>query len=139
MEVLLSDGKKIIDHGATKIGNVLLQFCGLTIKHIHCIAEVNEDKFCSLMLGTNTPIISEKEAHLKAKKIADECTAKLPLLEGDLKKATDGKVEAETLFEESSNAHVETEKLLKAAEEALATEKSAHAETEKLLKAATKK
>lgn len=64
MEALVSDGKKLIGHGAAKIGNVLLQFCGLTIKHIHCIAEVNEDKFCSLILGTNIPIIFEKEARL---------------------------------------------------------------------------
>ena len=43
-------------------GNVLLQFCGLTTKHIPCIAEVNEDKYGAFTPGTNIPIISEKEA-----------------------------------------------------------------------------
>ncbi len=45
VEALVSDGKKIIGYGASTKGNVLLQFCGLTNKHIPYIADVNEDKF----------------------------------------------------------------------------------------------
>ena len=62
IEALIADGKKIVGYGASTKGNVLLQFCGLTAKHILCIAEVNEDKYGSFTPGTNIPIISEKEA-----------------------------------------------------------------------------
>ena len=62
IQALVDDGKKIIGYGASTKGNVLLQFCGLTTKHIPCIAEVNEDKYGSFTPGTNIPIISEKEA-----------------------------------------------------------------------------
>jgi len=62
IEALVADGKKIIGYGASTKGNVLLQFCGLTSKHIPFIAEVNEEKFGSFTPGTNIPIISEKEA-----------------------------------------------------------------------------
>lgn len=62
IEALTADGKKIIGYGASTKGNVLLQFCGITNKHIPYIAEVNEQKFGSFTPGTNIPIISEKEA-----------------------------------------------------------------------------
>jgi len=62
IETLVSDGKKIIGYGASTKGNVLLQFCGITQKHIPYIAEVNEEKFGRYTPGTNIPIISEKEA-----------------------------------------------------------------------------
>lgn len=62
IESLVADGKKVIGYGASTKGNVLLQFCGLTAKHISCIAEVNEEKFGSFTPGTNIPIVSEKEA-----------------------------------------------------------------------------
>jgi hypothetical protein len=62
IEALVADGKKIIGYGASTKGNVLLQFCGFTTRHIPYIAEVNEDKFGSFTPGTNIPIISEKEA-----------------------------------------------------------------------------
>lgn len=62
IEALVADGKKIIGYGASTKGNVLLQFCGLTNKHIPYIAEVNEQKFGSYTPGTLIPIISEKEA-----------------------------------------------------------------------------
>lgn len=62
VEALVADGKKIIGYGASTKGNVLLQFCGLTTKHIPYIAEVNEQKFGSYTPGTHIPIISEKEA-----------------------------------------------------------------------------
>ena len=62
IEALVADGKKIIGYGASTKGNVLLQFCGITSKHIPYIAEVNELKFGSFTPGTNIPIISEQEA-----------------------------------------------------------------------------
>ncbi|MFA6468384.1 MAG: class I SAM-dependent methyltransferase [Bacteroidota bacterium] len=62
IEALVADGKKIIGYGASTKGNVLLQFCGLTSKHIPFIAEVNKDKFGSFTPGTHIPIISEAEA-----------------------------------------------------------------------------
>ena len=62
IEALVSDGKKIIGYGASTKGNVLLQFCGLTSKHIPFIADVNKDKFGCFTPGTHIPIISEKEA-----------------------------------------------------------------------------
>lgn len=58
---LVADGKKVFGYGASTKGNVLLQFCGLTSKHIPCIAEVNEDKFGSFTPGSHIPIISEAE------------------------------------------------------------------------------
>ncbi len=62
IDALTADGKKILGYGASTKGNVLLQFCGLTAKHIPFIAEVNEQKFGSFTPGTHIPIISEKEA-----------------------------------------------------------------------------
>jgi hypothetical protein len=62
IEALVADGKKIIGYGASTKGNVLLQFCGLTSKHIPYIAEVNKEKFGSFTPGTHIPIISEEEA-----------------------------------------------------------------------------
>jgi hypothetical protein len=62
IESLVDDGKLVIGYGASTKGNVLLQFCGLTTKHIPYIADVNEDKLGSFTPGTNIPIISEKEA-----------------------------------------------------------------------------
>jgi len=62
IESLVADGKKIVGYGASTKGNVLLQFCGFTSKHLCCIADVNEDKFGAYTPGTNIPIVSEKEA-----------------------------------------------------------------------------
>ena len=62
VEALISDGKTVFGYGASTKGNVLLQFCGLTSKHIPYIADVNEDKFGCFTPGTYIPIISEKEA-----------------------------------------------------------------------------
>ncbi|MFD0749282.1 class I SAM-dependent methyltransferase [Mucilaginibacter calamicampi] len=63
IEALIQDGKTIIGYGASTKGNVLLQFCGLTAKHIPYIADVNPDKHGSFTPGTHIPIISEAEAH----------------------------------------------------------------------------
>jgi hypothetical protein len=62
INALVNDGKKIIGYGASTKGNVLIQFCGLTTKHIPCIADVNEHKFGCFTPGSNIPIISEIEA-----------------------------------------------------------------------------
>ena len=62
IEALISDGKTIFGYGASTKGNVLLQFCGLTTKHIPYIADVNKDKFGCFTPGTKIPIISEEEA-----------------------------------------------------------------------------
>jgi hypothetical protein len=62
VEALISDGKTIFGYGASTKGNVLLQFCGLTSKHIPFIADVNKDKFGCFTPGTHIPIISEEEA-----------------------------------------------------------------------------
>lgn len=52
---------KIFGYGASTKGNVLLQYCGIGVKQIPYIVEVNEDKFGSFTPGTNIPIISEEE------------------------------------------------------------------------------
>lgn len=62
IDSLVADGKTILGYGASTKGNVLLQFCNLTEKHIPAIAEVNPDKFGCFTPGTNIPIISETEA-----------------------------------------------------------------------------
>ena len=62
IDALISDGKTIFGYGASTKGNVLLQFCGLTSKHITYIADVNPDKFGCYTPGTHIPIISEEEA-----------------------------------------------------------------------------
>jgi NDP-4-keto-2,6-dideoxyhexose 3-C-methyltransferase len=56
-------GAKIFGYGASTKGNVILQFCGLTTKHLPCFAEVNEEKFGCVTPGSNIPIVSEQEAH----------------------------------------------------------------------------
>lgn len=55
-------GQKIIGYGASTKGNVILQFCGLSMRDLPCIAEVNADKFGAFTPGTNIPIVSEQDA-----------------------------------------------------------------------------
>jgi C-methyltransferase C-terminal domain/Putative zinc binding domain/Methyltransferase domain len=62
IRTLNADGKKVLGYGASTKGNVVLQFCGLTIKDIPAIAEVNPEKFGCVTPGTHIPIISEAEA-----------------------------------------------------------------------------
>lgn len=59
---LVADGKKVLGYGASTKGNVLLQFCNITDKHIPAIADVNPDKYGCFTPGTNIPIVSESEA-----------------------------------------------------------------------------
>jgi C-methyltransferase C-terminal domain/Putative zinc binding domain/Methyltransferase domain len=61
-----AEGKTVAALGASTKGNVLLQYCGLTEKHISHVGEVNGDKFGAYTPGTWIPIISEDE--LLAKK-----------------------------------------------------------------------
>ncbi len=62
LDKLKNDGKKIIGYGASTKGNVLLQYCNISIQYLDCIAEVNEQKFGSYTPGTLIPIVSEAEA-----------------------------------------------------------------------------
>jgi hypothetical protein len=50
-------GERVLGYGASTKGNVVLQFCNLTSKHIDCIAEVNADKFGCVTPGSNIPIV----------------------------------------------------------------------------------
>jgi hypothetical protein len=59
---LKKEGKRIIGYGASTKGNVLLQYCGISTKHLDCIAEVNEQKFGAYTPGTLIPIVSEAQA-----------------------------------------------------------------------------
>lgn len=56
-------GLKVLGYGASTKGNVILQFCGISIHQIPFIGEVNPDKFGSFTPGTHIPIISEAEMH----------------------------------------------------------------------------
>jgi hypothetical protein len=62
IRALNADGKTVLGYGASTKGNVVLQFCGLTVDDIPAIAEVNEEKFGRFTPGTKIPIISETEA-----------------------------------------------------------------------------
>jgi hypothetical protein len=54
-------GQSIYGYGASTKGNVVLQYCGLTVQDLPAIAEVNEDKFGAFTPGTKIPILSETE------------------------------------------------------------------------------
>ncbi len=62
IQKIKASNKKIIGYGASTKGNVVLQFCGLTIRDIPYIAEINQNKFGCYTPGTYIPIISEEEA-----------------------------------------------------------------------------
>ena len=62
LDGLVADGKRVLGYGASTKGNVLLQFCGITEKHLAAIAEVNPDKFGAFTPGTRIPIVSEADA-----------------------------------------------------------------------------
>ncbi len=57
--------KTVFGYGASTKGNVILQYCGLTVEDLPCIGEVNEDKFGSFTPGTLIPIVPEAEARAK--------------------------------------------------------------------------
>lgn len=58
---LFSQGKKVYGYGASTKGNVILQYCGLTPKHLVAIADRNPAKWGSTTVGSQVPIISEEE------------------------------------------------------------------------------
>lgn len=62
LRALKDSGKKLLGYGASTKGNVLIQFCGLNTDLVHCIAEVNEDKFGACTPGSKIPIVSEADA-----------------------------------------------------------------------------
>lgn len=61
-------GEKIHIYGASTKGNVLLQWYGIDNSIIDAAAERNPFKVGGKTLGTNIPIISEKESRLQAPK-----------------------------------------------------------------------
>ena len=54
------NGKKICGYGASTKGNVILQYCGLTEKHLDYIFEVNQFKYDRYTPGSKIKILSEK-------------------------------------------------------------------------------
>lgn len=58
---LKSDGKKVYGLGASTKGNVLLQYCQITVGLVGKIGEVNEEKFGKITPGSHIPIVSEIE------------------------------------------------------------------------------
>jgi hypothetical protein len=65
----LKDAKKkkktVLGLGASTKGNVILQYCGVTVKQIPFIGEVNDEKFGAYTPGSRIPIIPEPEAEAK--------------------------------------------------------------------------
>ncbi len=59
---LRDEGKRVLGLGASTKGNVLLQYCGVGVRDLACIAEVNPEKFGRVTPGTNIPIVSEADA-----------------------------------------------------------------------------
>ena len=55
------ENKKVFALGASTKGNVLLQYCNISTKHIIAVGEVNSDKFGCYTPGTEIPIKSEDE------------------------------------------------------------------------------
>jgi SAM-dependent methyltransferase len=55
-------GKSIHVYGASTKGNTILQFCRLDNTHIDCAADRNPDKHGARTLGSEIPIVSEKES-----------------------------------------------------------------------------
>jgi hypothetical protein len=62
LKELYSKGSRIALLGASTKGNTLLQYFGLDNYLISFAAEVNKDKFGLKTVGTNIPIINEKDA-----------------------------------------------------------------------------
>jgi len=61
VRTLRAEGASVMGHGASTMGNVLLQFCGFTTGDIAAIAEVNPDKFGHVTPGSGIPIVPEAE------------------------------------------------------------------------------
>jgi hypothetical protein len=61
IRTLRADGSTVVGYGASTKGNVLLQYCGLTVDDLPVIAEVNPNKYGCMTPGTHIPIASEDE------------------------------------------------------------------------------
>lgn len=61
IETVHVEGQSVAVLGASTKGNVLLQYCGLTIEDIGFVGEVNPEKFGCYTPGTWIPIIPEQE------------------------------------------------------------------------------
>lgn len=59
-----SKGKIIYGYGASTKGNTLLQYYGLTPDDITAIAERSPEKYGKFVVGTNIPIVPEKQMRL---------------------------------------------------------------------------
>ncbi len=62
LKALKKDGKRIHIYGASTKGNTILQWCGIDNRIIDFASERNPDKYGARTLGTDIPIISEKES-----------------------------------------------------------------------------
>lgn len=62
LKKLKSEGKDIHVYGASTKGNTILQWCNIDHTIIDCAAERNADKFGARTIGTDIPIVSEKES-----------------------------------------------------------------------------
>lgn len=62
LKKLKKEGKRIHIYGASTKGNTILQWCGIDYTIIDYAAERNPDKYGARTLGTDIPIISEKES-----------------------------------------------------------------------------
>lgn len=62
LKELKQKGKSIHIYGASTKGNTILQWCGIDQRIISYAAERNPDKYGAHTLGTDIPIISEKES-----------------------------------------------------------------------------
>jgi NDP-4-keto-2,6-dideoxyhexose 3-C-methyltransferase len=55
-------GKLTLGYGASTKGNVILQYCDITVDDLPCIGEVSVEKHGSRTPGSNIPIVSEEDA-----------------------------------------------------------------------------
>jgi len=61
IEEAAAKGKTVAVLGASTKGNVLLQYCGLTVKEVEFVGEVNPEKFGCYTPGSWIPIIPEQD------------------------------------------------------------------------------
>jgi SAM-dependent methyltransferase len=59
---LKAAGKRVHIYGASTKGNTILQWCGIDNRLVEVAAERNPDKYGARTLGTDIPIVSEKES-----------------------------------------------------------------------------
>lgn len=62
LKELKSGGKTVIGYGASTKGNVILQYCGISIDLLPCIGDITPSKNGTFTPGTEIPIISMEKA-----------------------------------------------------------------------------